>query len=339
MGDKRSGLLGDWGIIAGIALLVALVAIAILTLMGPAIGNTFSNVINNLPQDAAYGGYPAVNGSGSSQPDPSGVSAPEEAEPEWEEAAALPAGQRLIIKSGEIALEVEDTRRAVDQVAQIAAENGGYVISSQTWQDGPLTFAALTIAVRAEDFDTAMRRLRDVALTVQNESSSGEDVSEEYVDLDSRLRNLQATQQRLRAFLDESATVEEALSVNQELEAIEAEIEQVKGRMNYLSSRSAFSTIAVSLSMPPLPTPTPQPTATPTPWSIGTTFDTAVDVQSDLLRWLAEGIVWLTVVVAPYAIAVASIGVGVRWVQRRTRHDSTPTPPMPPPPTVTSNQP
>jgi hypothetical protein len=222
--------------------------------------------------------------------------------------------ERLIIKNGELDLLVEDTDRALDQIAQIAVDNGGYVLNSQTWQEGEVKAGSVTIAVRAENFETAMRRLGDTAIEVLGETSSGQDVTAEYVDLGSRLSSLEATRDRLRTFLEDAQDVEEALAVNQELSQIESEIEQVRGRMNYLSGRATYSTITINLSMPyDVPTPTP------TPWSLGNTFNSAVKAQGALLRFLAGAATWLVVVLGPYIVVLAIIILVVRALLRRRK--------------------
>ena len=203
-------------------------------------------------------------------------------------------------------------------MTQVATENGGYVLSSQVWQYGTGKSATLVIAVLAENFETAMRRLRDLAVEVQRETSSGQDVTAEYVDLEARLRNLEATRDRIRAFLDEAQTVDEALRVNEQLAQIEGEIEQVKGRMNYLSGRAVYSTITVNLSMAPELSPTP----TPVPWSLRRTVDSAVRAQSSLLRFLAEATTWLAVVLGPYIVALVLLVLGVRALVRRRKRGS-----------------
>jgi predicted nucleic acid-binding Zn-ribbon protein len=96
-----------------------------------------------------------------------------------------------------------------------------------------------------DQFENALLRLRDLSLRVVDESAGGQDVSEEYVDLQSRLNNLESTRDRIRGFLDQAQTVDDSLRINQELSTIEDQIEQVKGRMNYLSHRAAYSTITV----------------------------------------------------------------------------------------------
>ena len=136
----------------------------------------------------------------------------------------------------------------------------------------------------------------------------------EFVDLESRLRNLEATRDRLRTFLDDAQDVDEALAVNRELSQIEAEIEQVRGRMNYLSGRATYSTISVNLSMP-YDTPTP----TPTPWSLARTFNSAVKAQGSLLRFLAEAVTWLVIVFGPYLVVLAIIILVIRALLRRRK--------------------
>ncbi len=223
------------------------------------------------------------------------------------QAATLPQ-DRMIIKNGEISLLVENTSASIDRVTQVATDNGGYVVSSQVYMEGEYQAATLTIAVRSDKFETAMNRLRLIALEVLRESSTGEDVTGEYVDLESRLRNLEATRDRIRTFLDEAKDVEESLDVNRELSEIEAEIEQVKGRMEYLSGRSAFSTITVDIHQAVNVTPTPTP-----PWSASRVFKNAAESQSVLFRGLIGALIWIVVVPGPYIAA----GLIVFFVVRR----------------------
>ena len=226
----------------------------------------------------------------------------------------------MIIKNGEMSLVVEDVGIAVDRVTQIAIDNGGYVLSSQSWNTGENVGATLTIAVQAASFETALRRLREIAVEVRTESATGQDVSAEYVDLESRLRNLEATRDRVRTFLDQAGDVEEALSVNDELSSIEAEIEQVKGRMNYLTGRAAFSTITVDLANVVEAAPTPTPTPAP-PWSLNPTIKNAVETQTSLLRGLSQALIWMAIVLGPYALIVAVI-LGGAWAFARRRRNS-----------------
>jgi len=225
---------------------------------------------------------------------------------------------RLIIKNGEINLLVADTNRAIDQVTDIAVNSGGYVVSSRTWEQDGFKFATLTLGVPVDQFEAVQRQLRALALNVMSDTASGQDVSEEFVDLQSRLVNLEATAARIREFLDQAKDVEEALQVNARLTEVENEIEQIKGRMNFLQDRAAFSTILVNLE-PQRPTPTPTPTPTPVAWMPEKTFSAATGTLSDILRSIGDLVIWLGVVVGPFAVPVAIVGaIWARGRRRRT---------------------
>jgi len=211
---------------------------------------------------------------------------------------------------------VAGTDRAIDQVTDIAVNGGGYIGSSRTWFDGELKFATLTMGVPVDQFEAVQRQLRAIAVTVLSDTASGQDVSDEYVDLQSRLTNLEATAARIREFLDQSKNVEEALQVNARLTEVENEIEQIKGRMNYLKDRSAFSTIVVNLETQ-RPTPTPTPTPTPAGWMPEETFEAASGALGRILRTLGDLAIWFGVVVAPFAVPVMI--VGAIWTRGKRR--------------------
>jgi len=223
--------------------------------------------------------------------------------PDVENAPGQPAYvDRMIIKNAEVSVLVEDSDVAIDRLTQIVGDAGGYIISSRVWfqeyEDENYKYASVTIGVPVSQFEVSLRRIRDLSLRVLDENASGEDVTDQFVDLESRLRNLEATRERIKSFLEDAKTVDEALRINQELAAIEAQIEEVKGRMNYLSDRSAFSTITVTIS-PDLPKIEPTPTPTPMPWNPGHTLEEATDTLVGAYQGIVEFAIWLFVVVVP----------------------------------------
>lgn len=234
---------------------------------------------------------------------------------------------RMIIKNAEMQTTVEDTDVAIDLVTQVVGDTGGYIISSRVWFQDWLgvqyKYASVTLGVPVDNFELAMRRLRGLAITVNDERAAGQDVTDEYVDLDSRLGNLEATRDRIREFLDQATTVEESLRVNAELAIVEAEIETVKGRMNYLGDRSAYSTITIQLNpaLPPAPTPEPTPTPTPTPtpepWSASAVAADASHTLVSALQILAEVLIWFGIAVLPLALPVVGLIAGGRYLFKR----------------------
>lgn len=234
-------------------------------------------------------------------------------------------GIRKIIKNGEMNLLVADIDRALDQVTNIAVDSGGYIISSQVAMRGDLKVATLNLGVPVEQFEAVQRQLRSIAAKVVSETASGKDVTDEYVDLQSRLANLEATAARVREFLKQAQTVDEALKVNAQLTEIEGQINQVKGRMNFLRDRSAFSTLLVNLEpvrLTPTPTATLTPTPTPTPvaWRPDETFKTATGILGSVLQWLGDLLIWAIVLIGPILVVAAAIIIVTLWLRQRRRH-------------------
>ena len=298
---------------------VGLVVIVILALLGPATGNIFSNIYSNAPSNY---------GRSTTPPTPPAASTPAASTSGQTVPVALPktsAGapyraNRLIIKNGEMNLIVADTDRALDQIIGLAVEAGGYVISSQSWEEDTVKYAALTIGVPVDQFEAVQRRLRGLAVQVVSDTASGQDVSEEYVDLQSRVTNLEATAARIREFLKQAADVEQALAVNGKLTDVEAELEQVKGRMAYLADRSAYSTLTINLEPQqptPSPTPSPSPMPTPTPdvWQPDRTLAAAGNRLDWILRGFGDLAIWFGVTILPLATPV--LIVGGLWRARR----------------------
>jgi hypothetical protein len=226
---------------------------------------------------------------------------------------------RLIIKNASIAVIVMETDRSVDRAVQVAVDYGGYIISQRVW-DGSngYRYATMTMAVPVDQFEVAMRSLRTLGV-VTNETASGQDVTDEFVDLNSRLENLQATQQRLRTFLEQAQTITETLSVHDELRRVEDQIGVIQGRMNYLRDRAAYSTITLELNpwiptpgptpTPTMtPTPTPTPTATPIIWQPGETAATAAKQLQRSSQTTADWLIYNGIICGPWLILLFGLG-------------------------------
>jgi len=234
---------------------------------------------------------------------------------------------RKIIKNADVRLLVKDTDVAINRATQVISDLGGYIVSSRIWyQDyygNNLMYASITLGIPVDEFEHALTRLRDLSIRVLDENASGEDVTDQYVDLQSQLVNLEATRTRIQEFLKDAQNVDEALRINQELANIEAQIEQIKGRMNYISDRSAFSTITVNFEpeLPILtpvptatiaPTSTPRPTATLAPWEPGETLGDAQRSVTVAYRGIFDFLIWLVVAVLPILLPPALI-LWVLW--------------------------
>jgi len=163
-------------------------------------------------------------------------------------AALADVVDRMIIYTGELSLVVSDTDVAQSEVIALAEDAGGYVsgANSYVYNQG-LRRINLTLRVPAEAFNDMMAALRDLALEVTQDSVGSEDVTQEYVDLESRLKALEVKAERLEELMDEAEDTEAVLAVYEELSETQIRIEETKGRMQYLERRSAMATITVTL--------------------------------------------------------------------------------------------
>ncbi len=238
---------------------------------------------------------------------------------------------RKVIKDAALGLEVAHLDSTLSQVEGIAAQAGGDVLESKRIEHQGPRKAFVRLAVPADQFELVLGRLRDLATAVLSDQSSSADVSQEYVDLQSQLANLEATQARIKAFLAQAKSVEEALVVNARLQEIEGQMNTIKGRLSYLAEKSSYSTIAIDLSeqagtptITPTPSATPTATATPSPTPLAA-YDPAkpareaYGVLRGLLRSLATLTIWLAVMGLPMIAMIATAWWLGRWGLRRLR--------------------
>lgn len=262
-----------------------------------------------------------VEGAPPAAPDTAALAAPPQ----------QPGQGRMIIKDATIDLLVQDTDVAIDRVTTLAADQGGYLLSSKSWLTNGYRYAEMRMGVPSTVFENTLTQLRKIGMEVLNEEASGQDVSSEYADLQSRLTNLEATAARVREFLDKAKNVEESLRINQQLSELEGQIEQVKGQMKFYEGRAAYSTITVLLK-PFIPTPTPGPTETPTPtptptpgWDPGRTARSAANTMVDLIQITVDVLIWAVFLLWPFAL----VGAIVWYFYRRNLRRKQP-PPKPP---------
>ncbi|MFC1954843.1 DUF4349 domain-containing protein [Chloroflexota bacterium] len=154
---------------------------------------------------------------------------------------------RMIVRRGDIALVVEDVPITIDRITVMADSYDGYIVNSRVWKERERLIGSIAIRVPAEHFDDTMRMLREIAVDITSESSTSQDVTEEYVDLSAMLENLEATEAQLFSVMQKAETVEDILNVQRELSRVRGEIERAKARMQYLERTSATSLIQIQL--------------------------------------------------------------------------------------------
>ena len=167
-------------------------------------------------------------------------------------ASSVFASDAKIIRNGALTIIVENPTSALQGVQQIIAGiPGAFIANAEVRRAGDAQPTSLTVRVPAEAFDHAYTALRALAQEVLAEQITARDVTEEYTDTDSRIRNLQAAEVQLLALLERAGTVEDLLKVENRLAEVREEIEKLQGRLNVLENRVALATILVLLHAPP----------------------------------------------------------------------------------------
>jgi len=217
--------------------------------------------------------------------------------------ALAPISERMIIRTVELAMYVQDVEADFDEIQALAEEMGGYVANANTWHQGEYLRARLTIRVPARELDRALEQIKALATQVERESTSGEDVTEEYTDLEARLRNLEATEVELRELLvtvrQRTGKAEDILAVHRELTSIRGQIEQIKGRMQFLEQMSALATIHIELTPDVLSRP-----LTVGRWEPRGTAANAVRALIQLLQFLVGAGIWTVILGVPVLILI-----------------------------------
>jgi hypothetical protein len=148
-------------------------------------------------------------------------------------------------------------------------------------------------------------------------------VTEEFFDLGARLENLEATQERLRVFLEEAQNTEEALMVHRELRQIEEEINVITGRMEYLSDRASFSSINMEIRPIPADPTVPEPSA----WRPGYTIERAWAQFIEFTQGVLDALIYFGIICVPWLLVVGIIAfVGWRIIRRIRRRRQTAAP-------------
>jgi len=160
----------------------------------------------------------------------------------------IPDTDKKIIKNGSLNLRVNSVDKAAEKIAQIARDNGGDVFSSNFNQYGTNSKnGGITLKVPFAKFEKTFDEMKKTAIIVITETTNGQDVTEQYTDLQSQLKNKQAEEQAYIKLLDQAQKMEDILSVTRQLSTVRGEIERLQGRIRLMDSQTDMATITASL--------------------------------------------------------------------------------------------
>ncbi len=240
---------------------------------------------------------------------------------------------RLVVKNAEMTIVVADPQSGMTTIMEMANQMEGYVVSSKSFKitaENGVEVPQATVSVRvpAERLDEALALIRkltkDPTQDIRSENVTGDDVTGDYVDLQSRLTNLQNTEVQLQRIQDSATKTEDVLNVFNRLTDVRQQIEQIKGQMKFYEESAALSLISVTLLSK----------AGIAPLSIGgwepvgvarDAFQTLIDVG----KFLVELLIWIVILFVPIGLVLFFPG---RWlwraIKRRQAKARAATPPL-----------
>lgn len=269
---------------------MAMRSLAILLLLVVAFALAACSAAGSGPQDGKPGVAPApgddLSGGGGNGDQPANLA------------------DRMIIKTGEITVEVPNVAAAVGRVRALALELGGYVGDSQSGTLGES--ATLTLRIPADQFEDALARVHALDGDVLSEATREQDVTSAIVDLEARLTNLQASEVQYRALLAQAVKIEDILAVQTRLDDVRGQIEQLQAQDKELTGLSDLATLTVSL------VPGAVQAATGN-WDPGKTVTDAYAALVGVGQSVANGAIWFAIVWLP---ALVVLGIVVLLAMR-----------------------
>lgn len=240
------------------------------------------------------------------------------------------AGDQMLIQNANITLEIKSPTDAQDELVRIARDEGGQATNASSSYQGAQLFIKQTITVPADRFGDTMARVRKIVQGQQGkelgEEITVQDVGEEFADVQAQIKNLQVTEQRLQELMNRATTVESAIAVQNQLTNVQGQIDRLQGRANFLSRKSAMSTIVATLQTPP-PTPTRVEIAG---WQPSATLVAALDTAANFWHGVIDTLIYAVVILGPIVAILAIIIIVARMFLRRPGPQTPPAPPAAP---------
>ncbi|MFL7814003.1 MAG: DUF4349 domain-containing protein [Anaerolineales bacterium] len=238
--------------------------------------------------------------------------APQESAVSYDQELAVSEAQiRMVIKDASLSIVVEDPGATMQAITSLAEDLGGYVVTSnlyRTQTEGGLEVpqANITLRVPADKLDQALEVIKSGAGQVLSENVSGQDVTQEYTDLDSRLRNLERAEAQLADIMEQARQTDDVLTVYNRLVEVREQIEVIKGQMLYYERSAAMSSISVYIqaneAVQPLKIGNWQPVGV---------AKKAIQALINTLKTLANILIWIALYMLPVA---AILYFPARWL-------------------------
>lgn len=246
--------------------------------------------------------------------------------------------QRIVLRNASLTIVVADPGQSMDAISRMAEAMGGYVVNSDlhktyTRDEIEVPEAYITVRVPAEKLNQALAQIKaqveDAENDILTENVTGQDVTKEYTDLNSQLKNLEDAEAQLREIMASATRTEDVLAIFQQLTQVRRDIEVLKGQIKYYEESAALSSISVRIQAQEAVKPLQVGS-----WRPEGTARNAVQALIDTLQFLAKAAIWIVIFILPVGLVVFGPLVLLVWLIRRGMKNRKKQPPAAAPPAV-----
>lgn len=234
---------------------------------------------------------------------------------------SVEAVERKIIRNADITIEVASTSEAQHRVTSIAEAFGGFVVTSEAKQRESVdpaqraTDFKLVVRVPANQFGVALDEIKKLATNVPEEKATGQDVTEEFIDLEARIKTQKALETQFLGIMRQANNVEDALEVQRQIAEVRTEIERLEGRKRFIENRSSLATITVNIQAP-------KPVLVTTTTGFGRNLRDAISESVEMASGLLLFFVRFLIVMFPVFLFVGvPLTLLLRYVMRRAKRE------------------
>ncbi len=223
-------------------------------------------------------------------------------------------GDRLIIRRARLSLVSSDVQQTVDRLTEFARSAGGFTTNVNLTQLERAPRATVNFRVPAERFEEARDLARSLAVKVTSEQVTGQDVTEQFVDTQARLKNLRASEEQFLAIMERANKIEDVLAVQQQLERVRGQIERTQSRLQYLERSAKLATFTVNISVDEAYLPLVDPADR---WRPKATANLAVRALVRTLQGVGVKLIWIAVFAPLWLPVLIALYLAYRFLGRR----------------------
>jgi uncharacterized protein DUF4349 len=224
-----------------------------------------------------------------------------------------PRDDAKIVRTGTMQLQVKDVIKAVDAARTAVVDGGGYISASRQSSTEDGVVATVTYRIPVDRWEQTLNQLRGLSIKVLDEQTDAVEVTGQVVDLEARIRNLQASEHAMQGIAEQATAIKDVLAVQAELTRLRGEIEQLQAQRNDLTDRAALGTLAVTFGVEVVAV-----AEAAKGWDPATEVDQAAASLVNVLQAVATAGIWFGIVWLPILLFLAVLAFVGRFVLLRS---------------------